>query len=435
MTKSNKNSFEELIKKILFTLSILVICRLGSYIPIPGIDSHALNVVTAQNQNGILGMLNLLSGGSLGRMSIFALAVMPYITSSIILQLLTVAIPVLENLKKEGEAGRKTINQYTIYLTVFIAGLQAYSMSIGLEKMTTPVGPIVVIDPFYFKLSAMVTLTVGTILLMWLGEQINNRGIGNGVSLIIFAGIVSTVPSSFVSIFELARTGLISFSTVGIVITLVLLMLVTIIFVERAQRKITIQYPKKQVGNKIYGGDTTHMPLKLNTAGVIPPIFASSLLLFPLTIAKLAEGKIPALEKVAFYLDHGKPLYLVCYSLLIVFFSFFYTAIVFSSEETANNLKKYGAFIPGRRPGSNTAEYFDYVLSRLTVLGAIYLTLICCLPEILVSKYSISLTLSGQSLLILVNVIIDVFSQIQAYLFSLRYESLVKKMKLSERKI
>jgi preprotein translocase subunit SecY len=435
MKQYSKNSYDELIKKILFTISILIVCRFGSYIPIPGIDSHALNVLTQQNQSGILGMLNLLSGGSLGRMSVFALGVMPYITASIILQLLSVALPVLETLKKEGETGRKKINQYTRYLTVILAAIHAYGVSSGLNQMVTPAGPIVILETAYFKMSAMITLSVGTILLMWLGEQINARGIGNGTSLIIFAGIVSSVPSSFAGIFELARTGLISFSVVGIVILFTLLTLVTIIFVERAQRKITVQYPKKQVGNKIYGGDTTHMPLKLNTAGVIPPIFASSLLLFPLTIAKFSQGNVPFLDNIAYYLDHGKPLYLLLYSLLIVFFSFFYTAIVFNSEETASNLKKYGAFVPGRRPGAHTSEYFDYVLTRLTVLGSIYLTIICCLPEVIMSKYSISLALSGSSFLILVNVIIDVFTQIQSYLFSMRYEGLVKKMKLSERKI
>ncbi|MCC2646047.1 MAG: secY [Rickettsiaceae bacterium] len=435
MKQYSKNSYDELIKKILFTISILIVCRFGSYIPIPGIDSHALNVLTQQNQSGILGMLNLLSGGSLGRMSVFALGVMPYITASIILQLLSVALPMLETLKKEGETGRKKINQYTRYLTVMLAAIHAYGVSSGLNQIITPAGPIVILETAYFKMSAMITLSVGTILLMWLGEQINARGIGNGTSLIIFAGIVSSVPSSFAGIFELARTGLISFSVVGIVILFTLLTLITIIFVERAQRKITVQYPKKQVGNKIYGGDTTHMPLKLNTAGVIPPIFASSLLLFPLTIAKFSQGNVPFLDNIAYYLDHGKPLYLLLYSLLIVFFSFFYTAIVFNSEETANNLKKYGAFVPGRRPGAHTSEYFDYVLTRLTVLGSIYLTIICCLPEVIMSKYSISLALSGSSFLILVNVIIDVFTQIQSYLFSMRYEGLVKKMKLSERKI
>jgi preprotein translocase subunit SecY len=435
MKQYSKNSYDELVRKILFTLFVLIICRLGSYIPIPGIDSNALNIVTQQNQSGILGMLNLLSGGSLGRMSVFALGVMPYITASIILQLLSVAIPTLEALKKEGETGRKKINQYTRYLAVILAAAHAYGVASSLNLMMTPVGPIVILDTMFFKLTAVITLSVGTILLMWLGEQINTGGIGNGISLIIFAGIVSSIPSSFASIFELARTGLIPFSVVGIVILFTLFTLVTIVFFERAQRKITVQYPKKQVGNKIYGGDTTHMPLKLNTAGVIPPIFASSLLLFPLTIAKLSQGNIPLLEKVAYYLDHGKPLYLLLYSLLIVFFSFFYTAIVFNSDETANNLKKYGAFIPGKRPGAHTAEYFDYVLTRLTVLGSLYLTVICILPEMLMTKYSISLALSGSSFLILVNVVIDVFTQIQSYLFSLKYEGLVKKMKLAERKI
>jgi len=429
---SNKSG-EDLSKRILFTLMVLVICRFGSFIPIAGIDSIALNSIAEQNQSGILGMFNMLSGGSLGRMSIFALAIMPYITASIIIQLMSIAYKPLENLKKEGETGRRKINQLSRYLTVILAGFQAYGVAIGLEGMTTSTGPVVIIPGAFFKLTTVITLVVGTMFLMWLGEQITARGIGNGSSLIIFVGIVSGVPSAIISMFELSRKGGLS-PVVAISICLgVVVMIGIIIFFEKAQRKVLVQYPKRQVGNKIYGGDSTHMPLKLNTSGVIPPIFASSLLLFPLTIANFTNDHSDIMSWLVFHLGHGKPLYILLYVSLIMFFSFLYTAVVFNSEETSNNLRKYGAYIPGRRPGKNTAEYFDYLLTRLTVLGGIYLSVICIVPEMLMNKYAVAFSLGGTSFLIVVNVVLDTFSQIQTHLFSSRYEGLVKKMKLKER--
>lgn len=421
----------DLTKKILFTLFILVICRVGSFIPIPGIDSVALSNFANQNQGGILGMFNMLSGGSLERMSIFALAIMPYITASIIIQLMTIAYKPLENLKKEGEVGKRKINQLSRYLTVLFAMFQAYGISVGLESTVTANGAIVVIDPLVFKISTIMTLVVGTIFLMWLGERISSDGIGNGTSLIIFIGIISGLPSGVINMFELARKGVMSPIVTLLICLGVCLIIFIIIFFERAQRKILVQYPKRQVGHKVYGGDTTHMPLKLNTAGVIPPIFASSVLLFPTTIASFgASNDIGILNSIAIYLAHGKPLFIFLYITLIIFFSFFYTAVIFNSEDTANNLRKNGAYIPGRRPGKNTAEYFDYLLTRITAIGAIYLSFICIIPELMMNKMSVSFALGGTSFLIVVNVILDSFTQIQTYLFSARYEDLIKKMKL-----
>lgn len=421
----------DLTKKILFTLFILVICRIGSFIPIPGIDSVALSNFATQNQGGILGMFNMLSGGSLERMSIFALAIMPYITASIIIQLMTIAYKPLENLKKEGEVGKRKINQLSRYLTVLFAMFQAYGISVGLESTVTASGTIVVIDPLVFKVSTIMTLVVGTMFLMWLGERISSDGIGNGTSLIIFIGIISGLPSGVINMFELARKGVVSPIVTLLICCGVCLIIFIIIFFERAQRKILVQYPKRQVGNKVYGGDTTHMPLKLNTAGVIPPIFASSVLLFPTTIASFAANNdVGILNSIAIYLGHGKPLFIFLYITLIIFFSFFYTAVIFNSEDTANNLRKNGAYIPGRRPGKNTAEYFDYLLTRITAIGAMYLSFICIIPELMMNKMSVSFALGGTSFLIVVNVILDSFTQIQTYLFSARYEDLIKKMKL-----
>lgn len=428
-TKSN----HDLSNRIIFTILVLLVCRVGSFIPIAGIDSTALSNIAEQNQSGILGMFNMLSGGSLGRMSIFALAIMPYITASIIIQLMSIAYKPLENMKKEGEAGRRKINQLSRYLTVLLAAFQAYGIAVSLEKAITPIGPVVLIPGAFFKLATVITLVVGTMFLMWLGEQITTRGIGNGSSLIIFVGIVSGVPSSIISMFELSRKGGLS-PLVAISICIgVIVMIAIIIFFEKAQRKVLVQYPKRQVGNKIYGGDSTHMPLKLNTSGVIPPIFASSILLFPATITSFSSDNSEIIQWLSFYLGHGKLLYILLYVALIMFFSFFYTAVVFNSEETANNLRKYGAYIPGRRPGKNTADYFDYLLTRLTVLGGIYLSVICIVPEMLMNKYAVSFSLGGTSFLIVVNVVLDTFSQIQTHLFSGRYEGLVKKMKLKEK--
>lgn len=424
-----------LAKKILFTFALLIVCRLGSFIPIAGIDSVALDMLAQQNQSGVLGMFNMLSGGSLARMSIFALAIMPYITASIIIQLMSIAYKPLENLKKEGELGRRKINQLSRYLTVFLASLQAYGIAVGLEGMLTPYGPVVIIAGLFFKMTTVITLVVGTVFLMWIGEQITSRGIGNGSSLIIFVGIVSGVPNAIISMFELSRKGGLSPFVALTVCCFVFVIIAMVIFFERAQRKIIVQYPKRQVGNKIFGGDVTHMPLKLNTSGVIPPIFASSILLFPATIGNFSPNYSGMIEFLVYHLGHGKPLYIILYIVLIVFFSFFYTAVVFNSEETANNLRKYGAYIPGKRPGKNTADYFDYLLVRLTVIGSIYLSLICVLPEMLMNKYSISFALGGTSFLIVVNVVLDTFSQIQTYLFSNRYESLIKKMKSKDKRV
>jgi preprotein translocase subunit SecY len=424
----------ELSSRILFTLGVLVVCRIGSFVPIPGIDSVALASLAERAQGGILGMFNMLSGGSLERMSIFALAIMPYITASIVIQLMTIAYKPLENLKKDGEVGRRKINQLSRYLTVLFAAFQAYGVTLGLEATITPYGPVVIVDSLIFKVSTVITLVVGTMFLMWLGEQITSRGIGNGTSLIIFIGIVSGLPSAVIGMFELSRKGAMSPLAVIAICAGVLAMILVIIFFERAQRRVLVQYPKRQVGNKVYGGDSTHMPLKLNTAGVIPPIFASSVLLFPATISDFsASGDSEIMAMFSQYLGHGKPLFILLYVSLIMFFSFFYTAVVFNSEDTANNLRKNGAYVPGRRPGKNTAEYFDYLLTRLTVLGSLYLSVICIVPELLMNKYSVAFALGGTSFLIVVNVVLDTFTQIQTHLFSARYEGLVKKMRLKDR--
>jgi preprotein translocase subunit SecY len=424
----------ELSSRILFTLGVLVVCRIGSFVPIPGIDSVALVSLAERAQGGILGMFNMLSGGSLERMSIFALAIMPYITASIVIQLMTIAYKPLENLKKDGEVGRRKMNQLSRYLTVLFAAFQAYGVTLGLEATITPYGPVVIVDSLIFKVSTVITLVVGTMFLMWLGEQITSRGIGNGTSLIIFIGIVSGLPSAVIGMFELSRKGAMSPLAVIAICAGVLAMILVIIFFERAQRRVLVQYPKRQVGNKVYGGDSTHMPLKLNTAGVIPPIFASSVLLFPATISDFsASGDSEIMAMFSQYLGHGKPLFILLYVSLIMFFSFFYTAVVFNSEDTANNLRKNGAYVPGRRPGKNTAEYFDYLLTRLTVLGSLYLSVICIVPELLMNKYSVAFALGGTSFLIVVNVVLDTFTQIQTHLFSARYEGLVKKMRLKDR--
>ncbi|MCC8376859.1 MAG: preprotein translocase subunit SecY [Rickettsia endosymbiont of Graphium doson] len=426
----SKKSSNDLINRIIFTIFVLIICRFGSFIPIAGIDAIALGSIAEKNQSGILGMFNMLSGGSLGRMSIFALAIMPYITASIIIQLMSVAYKPLENLKKEGEAGKRKINQLSRYLTVLLASLQAYGVAVSLESIVTNTGPVVIIPGLFFKVTTVITLVVGTMLLMWLGEQITQRGIGNGTSLIIFIGIISGVPSAIISMFELSRKGALS-PLVAIAVCIGVVALISIIiFFEKAQRKLLVQYPKRQVGNKIYGGDSTYMPLKLNTSGVIPPIFASSILLFPATLANFSSSNSEIMNMLTYYLGHGKPIYILLYVALIMFFSFFYTAIVFNSEETASNLRKYGAYIPGKRPGKNTSEYFDYILTRLTVVGGIYLSIICIIPELLMNKYVISLSLGGTSFLIVVNVVLDTLTQIQTYLFSSKYESLMKKVKL-----
>ena len=391
----------ELKSRIWFTLGALVIYRLGTYIPIPGIDPGILQDVFSRNAGGILGMFDMFSGGALGRMTIFALNIMPYISASIIIQLLTAVSPTLEALKKEGESGRKKLNQYTRLGTVLLAAVQSYGIAVGLEGMHAGTQSAVIDPGLFFRLVTVVTLVCGTVFLMWLGEQITARGVGNGISLIIMAGIVANLPHALASTLELGRTGAIS--TVFIIIFLLMSVAVVtgIVFMERAQRRILVQYPKRQMGNKMFGGDASHLPLKINTSGVIPPIFASSLLLLPATVANFeANGQFGWIGEITAYLAHGRPLYMALYVGLIAFFCFFYTAIVFNPEETADNLRKYGGFIPGIRPGKNTADYLDYILTRLTVVGAAYLSAVCILPEILISEYSVPFYFGGTSLLI-----------------------------------
>jgi preprotein translocase subunit SecY len=426
----------ELKSRIWFTLGALVIYRLGTYIPIPGIDPGILQDVFSRNAGGILGMFDMFSGGALGRMTIFALNIMPYISASIIIQLLTAVSPTLEALKKEGESGRKKLNQYTRLGTVLLAAVQSYGIAVGLEGMRA--GPqSAVIDPgLFFRLVTVVTLTSGTVFLMWLGEQITARGVGNGISLIIFAGIVANLPHALASTLELGRTGAISGVFIIVFLVMSILVVAFIVFMERAQRRILVQYPKRQVGNKMFGGDASHLPLKINTSGVIPPIFASSLLLLPATVANFeANGQgFNWLGQITAYLAHGRPLYMALYVGLICFFCFFYTAIVFNPTETADNLRKYGGFIPGIRPGKNTADYLDYVLTRLTVVGAAYLSAVCILPEILISEYSVPFYFGGTSLLIVVSVTMDTVAQIHSHLLAHQYEGLIKKAKLRGRR-
>ncbi|MCT4656718.1 MAG: preprotein translocase subunit SecY [Cohaesibacter sp.] len=418
---------EELKKRIWFTLGALLVYRLGTYIPLPGINPEALAQAFDQAQTGIIGLFNMFSGGAVGRMAIFALGIMPYISASIIMQLMTTVSPTLEQLKKDGARGQKVINQYTRYGTVFLATLQAYGISVGLEGSTD-----IVTDPgLFFRFSAVLTLVGGTMFLMWLGEQITARGIGNGISLIIFAGIVAELPSAIAGTLELGRQGALSTPLILGVIALAIVVIAFIVFMERAQRRLIIQYPKRQVGNKMFQGDSSHLPLKLNTAGVIPPIFASSLLLLPVTVANFASGQGPEwLTTVTALLGHGQPLYMLLYAALIVFFVFFYTAIVFNPQETADNLKKHGGFIPGIRPGQRTAEHIDRILTRISVIGAIYIVLVCLLPEFLISATGVPFYFGGTSLLIVVSVTMDTVSQIQGHLLAHQYEGLVKKSKL-----
>ena len=418
---------DELKKRIWFTLGALIVYRLGTYIPIPGVDTVELARFAAQNSSGILGWVNGLAGGALGRMAIFALNIMPYISASIIIQLLTTVSPHLEQLKKEGESGRKKINQYTRYGTVLIAALQAYGIAAGLEGQRS-----IVLDPgLFFRASTVITLTGGTVFLMWLGEQITARGVGNGTSLIIFAGIVAGLPHGLAALLELGRTGQMSTFLILAIFIIALAVIAFIVFVERAQRRLLIQYPKRQVGMKVTQGDSSHLPLKLNTSGVIPPIFASSLLLLPITVANFTKGQGPDwLNRATALLGHGQPLFLTLYALLIIFFAFFYTSIMFNPKDTADNLKKYGGFIPGIRPGERTAEYIDSVLTRITVLGGLYLMLVCLLPEFMIGYAAVPFYFGGTSLLIVVSVTMDTVAQVQGHLLAQQYEGLVKKAKL-----
>ncbi len=432
----------ELKKRIWFTLGALIIYRLGTYIPIPGIDPVVLAEIFRQQQGGILGMFDMFSGGALGRMTIFALNVMPWVSASIIVQLMTAVSPKLEALKKEGPTGQKVINQYTRYGTVFLAALQAYGIAIGLEGTRGSTGGAVIDPGLLFRISTVVTLTGGTMFLMWLGEQMTQRGVGNGLSVIIMSGIVAGLPQALAATLELGRTGALSTAFIIILLAMAVGVVFFVVFIERAQRRLIVQYPKRQVGQRMFGGESSHLPLRLNTSGVIPPIFASSLLLMPTTIAGFSaaqgagagEGSSEILGLIATYLAHGSPLYMLLYVGMIAFFAFFYTAIVFNPEETADNLKRYGGFIPGIRPGKNTADYLDYVLSRLTVLGAAYLSVVCILPEILISKWAVPFYFGGTSLMIVVTVTMDVVAQIHAHLVAHQYEGLIKKAKLRGRK-
>ncbi len=430
---------EDLKKRIWFTLGALLIYRFGTFIPLPGVDSAAFAETFQNNSTGILGMFNMFSGGAVERMAIFALNIMPYISASIIMQLLTSVDKRLEALKKEGEQGRKQINQYTRYLTVALAAFQAYGIAIGLEASRGSAGPVIPDPGWFFRITTVITLVGGTMFLMWLGEQITARGVGNGISLIIFAGIVAALPNAIMQLFETARQGSIStFALLLLLVTMVGAMGV-IVFMERAQRRLLVQYPKRQVGNRMFQGDSSHLPLKLNSAGVIPPIFASSLLLLPITVASFSAGSAGAatpdwLTVITTSLGYGQPLHMLLYVVLIIFFCFFYTAVVFNPQETADNLRKYGGFLPGRRPGAQTAQYIDYVLTRITVVGAIYLAAVCLLPELLIANLGIPASfgavLGGTSLLIAVSVTMDTVAQVQSHLVAHQYEGLIKKAKL-----
>ncbi|MEM7462398.1 MAG: preprotein translocase subunit SecY [Pseudomonadota bacterium] len=419
---------EELKKRIWFTLGALVIYRLATYIPLPGINPEAYAQAFETQSRGVLGLFNMISGGAVERLAIVALGIMPYISASIIIQLMTSVVPTLEQLKKEGEQGRKTINQYTRYGTVLLGTLQAYGISVGLESANN-----IVTDPgLFFRMSTVITLVGGTVFLMWLGEQITARGIGNGISLIIFAGIVAGLPGALAGTLELGRTGALSSVIIFGILILAVAVIMFIVFMERAQRRLLIQYPKRQVGNRMFQGDASHLPLKLNTAGVIPPIFASSLLLLPVTVAGFSNtATMPQwLATTTALLGHGQPLYMLFYAAMIAFFAFFYTAIVFNPKDTADNLKRHGGFIPGIRPGERTAEYIDYVLTRITVVGAIYLVIVCLLPEFLISATGVPFYLGGTSLLIVVSVTMDTVAQVQGHLLAHQYEGLVKKSRL-----
>ena len=425
----------ELKKRLWFTVLALVVFRLGTFIPLPGIDPHILSDIFARNANGILGMFNMFAGGALERMTIFALNIMPYISASIILQLGQSVIPSLAALKKDGEAGHRRMTHYTKMLTVLITIIQGYGIAVGLEGMTGSAGVSAVVNPgFVFKFTTVVSLVGGTMFIVWLGDQITSRGVGNGSSLIITVGIIANIPSALAQTFELGRVGSMSLGVIALLMVMVLGLIYVIVLVERAQRKITIQYPKRQMGARMMASENSHLPLKINPTGVSPPIFASSLLLLPITIANFSAENGPSwVQTLSQLLGHGQPLYLSLYAALIIFFAFFYTAIVFNPEETAENLKKHGGFIAGIRPGKNTADYLDYVITRLTVLGAAYLTALCILPEILISKLSVPFVLGGTTLLIVVQVTMDFVGQLQSHLIAYQYEGLIKKAALANR--
>jgi len=419
----SKNS--DLTNRILFTILILSVYRLGTYVPLPGIDPLSLQELMQSNQRGLLGMFNIFSGGAVSRMAIFALGIMPYISSSIIIQLLTGVSETFKNLKNQGEIGRKKITQYTRYGTVLLATVQGYGVAVGLENSGN-----VVLDPgTIYRFTTVITLVAGTVFLMWLGEQITQRGIGNGISLIIFSGIVAEIPRALATTFELGRTGALSASTILGIFILVIVTVAFIVFIERSVRKILINYPKRQMGTKIYGGESSHLPLKINTAGVIPAIFASALLLLPITFSNFGMSESETFIDISSLFSQGKPLYMLLYASGIIFFSFFYTSIVFNPKETAENLRKHGGYVPGIRPGEQTAFFIESILTRLTTIGAAYLTLVCLMPEFLISRYPIPFYLGGTSVLIVVVVAMDTVSQVQTRLMSQQYESLIKKTK------
>tara|TARA_Y100001960_G_scaffold229029_1_gene240174 strand:- start:563 stop:1840 length:1278 start_codon:yes stop_codon:yes gene_type:complete len=420
MSASNQN---DLRNRILFTIFILAIYRLGTFVPLPGIDPSQLQIMMEGNQKGLLGMFNVFAGGAIGRMAIFALGIMPYISASIIVQLLTGVSDYFKNLKAQGEKGRQKITQITRYGTVLLATVQGYGLSVGLESSAN-----LVINPgLFFKISTVTTIVAGTMFLMWLGEQITQRGIGNGISLIIFSGIVAEIPRALATTFELGRTGALSTVVIISIFIILILTIMFIVFMERALRKIPINYPKRQVGNKIYGGDSSHLPLKINSAGVIPAIFASALLLLPITFSNFNISQNETFLNIASFFSQGQPLYMLLYASGIIFFTFFYTSITFNPNETAENLRKYGGFIPGIRPGESTALYIENILTKLTTIGALYLTLVCLMPEFLIANYPIPFYLGGTSILIVVVVAIDTVTQIQTRLMSSQYEQLIKK--------
>jgi len=418
----------DLKNRIIFTVLILVVYRLGTFIPLPGINPEQLQTLMDGNQKGILGMFNVFAGGAISRMAIFALGIMPYISSSIIVQLLTGVSDYFKHLKAQGEIGRKKISQLTRYGTVLLATVQGYGLSVGLESSAN-----LVIDPgFYFKITTVTTIVAGTMFLMWLGEQITQRGIGNGISLIIFSGIVAEIPRALVTTFELGRTGAISTIMIIGILILLILTIMFIVFMERALRKILINYPKRQMGNKMYGGESSHLPLKINQAGVIPAIFASALLLLPITFSNFNFSDNETFLNISSFFSQGQPLYMLLYASGIIFFTFFYTSITFNPTETAENLRKYGGFIPGIRPGESTALYIDNILTKLTTIGALYLTLVCLMPEFLIANYPIPFYLGGTSILIVVVVAIDTVTQVQTRLMSSQYEQLIKKTKFGK---
>ncbi len=427
---------EELKKRLWFTLGALIIYRLGTYIPLPGINPRVWSEIFSQKAGGILDMFNMFAGGALERMTIFALNIMPYISASIIMQLVTSMVPSLEAMKKEGESGRKKINQYTRYLTVILAAVQAYGLAVGLEGMQGGSGSAVIDPGFFFRMTTVVTIISGTMFLLWLGEQITSRGVGNGTSLIIFAGIVAGLPAAIAGTLELGRQGALSPIILALIPVVVVGVIAFIVFMERAQRRLIVQYPKRMTSaTRAATGESSHLPLRLNTSGVIPPIFASSLLLLPLTLVGFSDssGGSEWLDEISRLLQQGSFAYMGLYATLIVFFCFFYTAVVFNPDETAENLKKYGGFIPGIRPGKNTGDYLDYVLTRITVLGAAYLVFVCLLPEFLMMEYKLPFYFGGTSLLIVVSVMMDTVAQIHSHLIAHQYEGLIKKARLRGR--